>query len=464
MAKAETEPTVTQDGEAPKKTWKRHVWDSLDKSPEERHFVYKLDLLLLTFGCLGFFTKFLNQTNLTNAFVSGMKEDLNMFGNELNYAMTAFTVGYIIGEVPSNILLTRVRPSIYIPALQVVWTGLTLCSCAVTNTTGLYVMRFLIGLAEAGYYPGLQYMIGSWYRKDEIAKRACILNASGSIAMLFSGFLMTAATRLGGRGGLPGWKWLFIIDGIISFPIAIASFIFLPDLPQTASRRFFTDEEIALAQKRMALEERKTREPFTAAKVKKVVTSWHIWLLSFYYIFISGTGGTPIFPQYLKLHKNPTYTVQQINLYPTGVFAVQAVSAVAYAWISDTMLNGRRWPILLFGATLNLITWVSLAAWYIPEGWKWTCYYLAGQHVGLSGIAFTWANEICTDDTEERAIVLATMNTAVGVVTAWLPLLVWQQVEAPQYRKGFITASSLGAICLVLIPIIKVLQDKEIVK
>jgi len=64
-----------------------------------------------------------------------------------------------------------------------------------------------LGLAEAGYYPGLQYMIGSWYRKDEMAKRACILNASGSIAMLFSGFLMAGVTGLGGRGGLPGWKW-----------------------------------------------------------------------------------------------------------------------------------------------------------------------------------------------------------------------------------------------------------------
>ncbi|KAG7287768.1 hypothetical protein NEMBOFW57_007283 [Staphylotrichum longicolle] len=447
------------------KTWKRHIWDTLDKSPKERRFLLKLDLTLLTFGCLGFFTKFLNQTNLTNAFVSGMKEDLDMYGNELNYAMTAFTVGYIVGEIPSNILLTRIRPSIYIPSLQIIWTILTFALCGVKNNTQLYVLRFLIGLAEAGYYPGLQYMIGSWYRKDEMAKRACILNASGSTAMLFSGFLMAGVTGLGGRGGLPGWKWLFIMDGVISLPVAVASFWFLPDLPENAtSRRVFTDEEIDLAKRRMVLEDRKQRAPFTFAKVKGVLTSWHIWLLSLYYIFISGTSGTPIFPQFLKYHTNPKFTVQQINLYPSGLFAIQAVSAVIYAWISDTFLKGRRWPILLFGATLNLITFASLAAWDIPEGWKWTCYYLAGQHVGLSGIAFTWANEICTDDTEERAIVLATMNTMVGVVAAWLPLIVWQQVEAPQYRKGFITATSMGAVCLLIIPLIKILQDKETIK
>jgi hypothetical protein len=65
----------------------------------------------------------------------------------------------------------------------------------------------VLGLTEAGYYPGLNWMIGSWYRKDEMAKRAGILNASGSAAQLFSGFLMTGVINLGGRGGLPGWKW-----------------------------------------------------------------------------------------------------------------------------------------------------------------------------------------------------------------------------------------------------------------
>jgi ACS family pantothenate transporter-like MFS transporter len=74
----------------------------------------------------------------------------------------------------------------------------------------------------------------------------------------------------------------------------------------------------------------------------------------------------------------------------------------------------------------------------------------------------SWANEICTDDTEERALVLATMNSMVSVVGAWLPLLVWQQVDAPVYHKGFITATVFGAIAIILIPVMKILQDKEI--
>ncbi|RAO66033.1 uncharacterized protein BHQ10_002045 [Talaromyces amestolkiae] len=445
-----------------RKSWKSFVWDSLDKSPEERRLVLKLDLTLLTLGCLGYFTKYLDQANLTNAFVSGMKEDLHMFGNQLNYATTCFTVGYIVAEIPSNLILTRVRPSIFIPTCQMLWTGLTMCTAACKTPTQLYVLRFFVGVAEAGYYPGMNYMIGSWYGKDEMAKRACILNGSGSAALMFSGFLMTAVINLGGKGGLPGWKWLFIMDGVISFPIAVVSYIFLPDSPETCRGFLFTKEQITLAKKRMVLAERRLKQPITWAKVKKIFSSWHIYLLSLYYIMISGTSGTPIFPQYLKDHVKPKYSVQQINLYPTGTYAVQIFSALVFAWVSDAFLNGQRWGVLLFGAVFNLITMGSLAAWNIAEGWRWACYYLAGIHVGASGIVFTWANEICTDDTEERALVLATMNSMVSVVGAWLPLLVWQQVDAPVYHKGFITATVFGAIAVILIPVMKILQDKEV--
>jgi MFS transporter, ACS family, pantothenate transporter len=77
----------------PKRSWRSYIWDSLDKSPAERRLVFKLDCALLTIGCLGYFVKFLDQVNINNAFVSGMKEDLNMYGNQLNYMQTAWGVG-----------------------------------------------------------------------------------------------------------------------------------------------------------------------------------------------------------------------------------------------------------------------------------------------------------------------------------------------------------------------------------
>lgn len=83
-----------------KRRWVSYIWDSLDKSPEERLFLFKLDAVLLTFASLGYFIKYLDQVNINNAFVSGMKEDLDLFGNQLNYMQTCWTVGYVIGQIP----------------------------------------------------------------------------------------------------------------------------------------------------------------------------------------------------------------------------------------------------------------------------------------------------------------------------------------------------------------------------
>lgn len=84
----------------PSLTWRSYIWDSLDKSPEERRFLFKLDAAVLTFASLGYFIKYLDQININNAFVSGMKEDLGLYKNQLNYMQTCWTVGYVLGEIP----------------------------------------------------------------------------------------------------------------------------------------------------------------------------------------------------------------------------------------------------------------------------------------------------------------------------------------------------------------------------
>lgn len=111
---------------------------------------------------------------------------------------------------------------------------------------------------------------------------------------------------------------------------------------------------------------------------------------------------------------------------------------------------------------MNIMCSTSLAIWDIPIKWKWACYILSGFGGGLSGLCFAWAHEICTHDNEERAIVVASMNEMAYVLQAWLPLLVWKQVEAPQYRKGFITVTCLSAMLIVTALAIRVLHAKEL--
>lgn len=210
-----------------KAPWWAWIWDwEPNRSSQETKFVRKLDIFLLTMLSLGYFSKNLNASNISNAYVSGMQEDLHMESDQVNLIDTAWTCGYVIGQIPSQIILTKgfapsldlmpiltstVRPSIWIPSCELVWVVLTFCLAAVKTSDHVIAIRFFVGLAESVFYPFAQMMIGSWYKPSELAKRACIFHASSAVASMFSGYLQAAVYKgLNGTGGLPGWKWLFV--------------------------------------------------------------------------------------------------------------------------------------------------------------------------------------------------------------------------------------------------------------
>ena len=147
------------------RTWRtiqRYIWDDPDKPAAEKKFLVKLDFFLLTYTCLGYFCKNLDQTNINNAYVSGMKEALNMGGSDLTYMGNVFTAGYVIGQLPAVILVTKLRPSILVSSLEVLWAIFTFCCASVKSVPQLYAMRFLVGVCEGTFFPVIVYLISSW--------------------------------------------------------------------------------------------------------------------------------------------------------------------------------------------------------------------------------------------------------------------------------------------------------------
>lgn len=283
----------------------------------------------------------------------------------------------------------------------------------------------------------MQYIIGSWYQKDELAKRSCLFHAMGNVGSMVSGYLMVGSHNLDGVHGYRGWQWLFITNTIVSLPIAVSGFFFLPDLPEITKVWYLNDGDIALARKRMELEGRAKRAPFTKAKFRKIFASWHIYALVLLYIlFNNGNGGAsqPAFPLWLK---SQGYTLREINIYPTLVEVISVITTLIYAWTSDSLFRGARWPAIVFSGLIKIIAYIGLTIWDIPNAFKWTCFLLCGFGGGISGLTFAWAHEICSDDNEERALVTGAMNQIAYVFQAWLPLVIWQQVEAPRYPKGY---------------------------
>lgn len=207
-------------GEKAKVPWWGYIWDyEPGRTREERVFVQKLDVFLVTMLSFGYFIKNLDQTNIGNAFVSGMKEDLAMNGNEINLVDVAWTVGYVVGQIPSQIILTKVRPSVWVPTCELVWTILTFCLAAAKTSNHVIAIRFFVGLAESSFYPAAHSILGSWYKPSELGKRACIFHASSAAASMFSGYLQAGVYKgLNGVHGFAGWQWLFVRFSYFSLP------------------------------------------------------------------------------------------------------------------------------------------------------------------------------------------------------------------------------------------------------
>ncbi|KIV93566.1 hypothetical protein PV10_04772 [Exophiala mesophila] len=441
-------------------TWKGYLWDTWDLPKEERWLLFKVDAFVLTFASIGYFLKNLDQYNVNNAFLSGMQEDLSMYGNQLVTSTSIWTVGYVIGQIPSNLLLTRLSPRIVIPTLELGWGVATIATSAVKSYKALYALRFLVGLFESGFYPGIHYLLGSWYTPRELGKRAMIFWLAGSMGQLFSGFLQAAAyTGLNGVHGRAGWRWLFIVDGIITLPLALAGYAFFPNLPQEDNKTWWTTQaEHELSVKRMNAIGRAGKEPWTWPKFKRVFLSWHPYVLPMLYVIWNNGGFQPAMGFWLKsFNKEPYpvpgthFTIPQINYLPNVTIGVFIGMAFLWGWLSDGPLRGRRYPFIYAGAIINLIFAVVLRQMPLYDNiqGRKVVYWLSQIGFGAGPLILSWINEICSADTEKRALLVAAGNDFAYVVQAVAPNFVWKTTDFPAARKGY-TWSLVLQILLVL--------------
>ncbi|KAI9046447.1 hypothetical protein LZ554_009196 [Drepanopeziza brunnea f. sp. 'monogermtubi'] len=417
--------------------WWSYIWD-YDPTPtkSERKFLQKLDFSLLTILSLGYFIKNLDQTNISNAYVSGMKEALKMNANELNLIDAAWTTGYVVGQLPSQLILTKVRPSIWIPSCELVWTVLTFCLAAASNSKQVIAIRFLVGLVESVFYPAAHFLIGSWYKPSELGKRACIFHASSAAAGMFSGYLQAAVYKgLNGTLGKQGWQWLFIMDGIISLPICLAGFFLIPDLPENTRAFYLNKDDAKRARKRMDDVGRAPRKNLGWSILRRIFARWHVYALTLLYIVFINTGpSSSISPLALWL-KSRGFSVSSINIIPTGQSAVQLVTTIGFAILSDYLRN--RPLVMGISASFGFLSYLLLAIWSIPNALKYFAYFISRASIAFGPLAMSWANEICGADAEERAIVLGVMNASGYAVNAWLPVLTYPVDEGPRFKKGF---------------------------
>ncbi|OAA39195.1 Major facilitator superfamily domain, general substrate transporter [Beauveria brongniartii RCEF 3172] len=167
-----------------------------------------------------------------------------------NTGISTFYVGYLVGQLPGNMLLARTNPHYFLPAVMYMWSCGTICMPAMTNGAGFAVCRFFIGLTEAPFFPALTLLTSSWYTKEESPLRMAIWHAGNTISNLISGFLAAGILEhMNNTAGLRSWQWFFLIEGMASIVVACAAFILLPEWP--SNTRFLTEQEREMARYRI---------------------------------------------------------------------------------------------------------------------------------------------------------------------------------------------------------------------
>ncbi|KAI1612754.1 major facilitator superfamily domain-containing protein [Exophiala viscosa] len=442
--------------------WRRVVgliWDSVEGDARNRKYVQKLDTFLFSYICLGYFIKYLDQQNYSNAFVSGMKEDLHLNGNERNWLVTYFNLGVIIGTVPSQMIqLKYVRPSIWIPSCEIMWSVLVMAMAGAKNIETLYALRFFVGLLESCSFPGYAALLGGWYGPKELTKRVAIFEQTSAIASMFSGYLQTALYEgMNGTHGLSGWRWLFIMDGIISIPIAIWGFFAIPDLPHTTKAFYWTKEDKEYGIERIETIGRGAPRRLTLQALRGVFLNWRLWAFIAPYLFVANAAlGTNYFNLWLKA---VGYSVAQVNVLPTAGNALSVVAAFLFGIIADR--TGHRLLMLVIIELLMVVSNIMLSIWHIPKAALLFSFYLSYVGGAAQPIIIAWGNELNGHDPNLRQLLVATGNIFTYTFSMFIPLVLFPTYDAPHYKYGYQILIMFGALAILAVFVLEWQQKRE---
>ncbi|KAF7537490.1 hypothetical protein G7054_g3680 [Neopestalotiopsis clavispora] len=306
---------------------------------ERKTLVRKVDVRLVPMLSVLYLISQLDRANIGNAKIEGMDKDLKLTGLQYNIALSLFFIPYILFEIPSNILLKKFkRPSVYLGTLVTSWGIIMMCHGFVKNFAGLMVVRMILGILEAGFYPGAVYLCTFWYMPKELATRISVFYCFSALSGAFSGLLAAGIAEMDGVAGYRGWQWIFILEGILTIILGIACFALLIDSP-ALSGRWLNPEQIRYLELQHFI---KQGGQFSGEKeggshwqdFRAVISNPRMWGQAYILLCISACsyGNKFTLP---SITKAMGFTNTNAQLMTVPPYIAGAISAIFFARLSD---------------------------------------------------------------------------------------------------------------------------------
>lgn len=211
----------------------------------ERRVIRKMDMRIVPLVTALYVLAFLDRSNIGNARIAGMTPDLHLVGNDYQWLLTIFYITYVIFEF--QVLMWKiVPPHMWLAFVVLAWGLIATVQSGTHNWSGMMALRFFLGWAEAGFGPGIPYLLSFFYLRHEVGVRIAVFLSAAPLATSFSGALAYGITS--GHSHFANWRLLFLVEGLPTICMAPIAYFFLPDTPDKA--RFLTNEEKVVAKAR----------------------------------------------------------------------------------------------------------------------------------------------------------------------------------------------------------------------
>ncbi|EPS32047.1 hypothetical protein PDE_07006 [Penicillium oxalicum 114-2] len=415
----------------------------------EKRVLRKLDWHVPTLMAFFYLLAFLDRSNIGNAKIAGMAEDLHLTGDRYSWLLTIFYISYTLFEFQA-LMWKIVKPHKWATFLIFSWGLIASCQAATTNWQGMMALRFLMGIFEAGFGPGVPYLLSFFYRRHELGLRCGLFLSAAPLANTFAGALAYGITS--GNAALANWRLLFLVEGVPVCAAAILAWFFVPDTPSSA--RFLTDEEKDVARAR-ALQQLGEVERDNKVQWKELlatlldVKAWFTALM--YFSCNVSFSSLPVFlPTILKEMGFTAINAQGLTAPP---FFASFLCTIVTTWIADRI---QQRGLMIAGlSAIGGIGHVLLATCE-SVGVRYFGVFLAacGIFPSIANILPWVLNNQGSDTRRGGGIILLNL---IGQCGPFLGTNIFPDSGAPRYIKGmsicaaFMFFTTVLALCLRLL-------------
>ncbi|KAF3081304.1 hypothetical protein TWF569_002246 [Orbilia oligospora] len=420
---------------------------------EQKKIIHRIDRRLVIITGVIYCISIIDRSNIGSAAVAGMPKDLGMNtqNNAYSIATLMFFVSYIFFETPGVVGCRKFGPRIFLPIICLLWGACVTCMGLVKTWQQLLGMRLILGALEAGYFPGASYLLSTWYNRYELGRRFAAFYVIGSIANAFTGIMAYGLMQMNGVGGLAGWRWIFIIEGLLTCVIAVLGYIFIPPFPDDPNAHktwgFLNRSEVNYVIRKVEADRGDTQlEPFTLGRFFQGGKDWKCYAFGMMICMCTIPAYALAFFLPLILNQGMGYSVAKAQLMTAPPYLIQAVYQFAFGYVSDNYK--ARGPFIIFNCVLETIG-LAVMGWAPNVGARYfgvimTC---CGMAANLP-LVFTYQSNNVRG--QWKRAFSSTIMVSMAAVGGIIGSLVFRPQDAPSYRPGLYTCFTGAVLTLLL--------------